>query len=715
MTAGGGALRRVGNALAVAVLAAAVVAATAVSPMVRPASAAESYVPVNGAFAMSGLGYGHGRGLSQWGAYGAARQGVSAAGILDFYYPGTATAGYGDPVLRVQLRGDEGIDLVVSATTRNGTYGVIDLGSAKRDMPLPSSVDGWAVSHWRSVAAGGGTSRFEGLWAGAWRGYPTAEPWVTDGPLEMVSSTARLALVYPDGTSRDYRGSLRSVPNGAGLHSLSIVPMEAYLRSVVPSEVPATWPAAAVEAQSVAARTYTANVRTPSGPYDICDTTACQVYSGVATYDAAGNLVRSHEHAASDRAVLATAGQIRTYGGKPIFSQFSAANGGWTLGGTTAQPYLPSKPDPYDGAYPNAGHSWTLSLSADKVAAAYGTGRVLSLSVDSRDGKGTWGGRTRSVTVRGTQRTVTVTGDAFRSALGLRSTWWTVTGSPPAPDLPADLHAVLLQGGASGAVELHSLSSDSGYREFSGHHATAFGLADPSEWRFLVAPGTHDLYGVKLRGTASGRVEVHVLSAASGYRTFSGHHATAQPVLPVGMATDVALAPWPGGSAADVYLIPTSATGSGRVEVHVLAASSGYTSFRAHLATALPTTTVRPGEWSFLVSEAGAGGDLVGVWHSGATGSGRTEVHTLTQSSGYSSFSRQVATPVALSQPGFSFSLGERDGDGEPELFVLSRRATGTGSTEVHVLSGAAAFTTWALHTGTALGETGPGWQLDIS
>ena len=109
-------------------------------------------------------------------------------------------------------------------------------------------------------------------------------------------------------------------------------------------------------------------------------------------------------------------------------------------------------------------------------------------------------------------------------------------------------------------------------------------------------------------------------------------------------------------------------------------------------------------------------GDLVGVWHSGATGSGRTEVHTLSQGSGYSAFNRQVATPLGRTEPGaLSFALGDQDGDAEQDLFVLARRGTGTSSTEVHVLAGRTAFTGWSLNTGTALLETGPAWQLDVS
>lgn len=675
------------------------------------AAAAESWPAVDGAFPLTGHGFGHGRGLSQWGAYVAARGGVSATHILNFYYPGTATAGYGNPTLRVHLTADDGGDLVVIRNSRTGSLGVVDWGTTRRDIPLPGTVDGHPVGLWRAVAVGGGLTRLEGLWAGAWRGYPSAAPWTSDGAFEFVSSAGRMTLVYPGNAQRDYRGSLRSVPSAGGVLSQNLVPMESYLRSVVPSESPSSWPAAALQAQAVAARTYTANVRTPGAVSDICDTTRCQVYSGVAAYDSSGRLVRTYEAASTDAAVAATAGQVRTYGGSPIFAQYSASNGGWSTAGTATQPYLVAQEDRWDASPLNAARDWTATLTADRIGAAFGTGPARSLTVERRDGRGEWGGRVLSVTVHGRDRSATVSGEAFRSALGLRSTWWTVT-RPPAQ---TDLHAVRLRGGASGAVEVHTLSQSSDYRSFTTHAATAFAAADPADWRFFLAPyggsGRPDLYGVKLRGTASGRLEVHVLSAASDYRTFVAHIATAQPALPAGKGVDVALAQFAGSGVPDVHLVEWEATGSGRVEVHVLSAAAGYRSFLAHTATALPVVTA--GHWAFTVDPAGSA-DLFGIKHAGGTGSGRTEIHVLTRASGYRTFASQVATPLGQVPTGaFAFHLGDLDHDGRQDMFAI-KRAGSSASTEVHVLSGAAGYTDWLLHAATGLHPTTTDWAFDV-
>src|SRR5205814_4572851 len=113
---------------------------------------------------------------------------------------------------------------------------------------------------------------------------------------------------------------------------------------VVPSEMPTSWQAAAVNAQAIAARTYGAYAMAfPQGAhYDICDTTQCQVYGGHAHYDSAFLLVWSDY----PRAAAATANQVLEYNGQPIFAQFSASNGGWSVAG--GQPYLTARADPYD-------------------------------------------------------------------------------------------------------------------------------------------------------------------------------------------------------------------------------------------------------------------------------------------------------------------------------------------------------------------------------
>jgi stage II sporulation protein D len=395
-----------------------------------------------GTFAFAGHGYGNGTGMSQWGAYGAATQGLTATQILDFYYPGTSTGAQGNPVLRVRITGDEGSDVDVVPSARTGALTVTDHGNANRAMALPATVGTAAVTNWRAHALGNGSTALEALYGGAWHAYPATGQWVSTGSLDFSSATGVVTLVNPDGTERDYPGRLASVPGGAANHNaiytVNNVPAESYLRSVVPAESPSSWPAAALQAQAIAARSYAANVSNPAAPYDICDTTACQVYNGLAAYSSAGVLTHTYTATSSDAAVSATAGVVRTYGGAPIFAQFGSADGGWTVDG--GKPYLVAKADPYDGVVPNSANSWTQNVSVAALGAAFGVGTATSVTALARDGHGEWGGRVTSVQVTGTTGSVTVTGATFAAKLGLRSVWWTssvVAGSSWSSRLPA--------------------------------------------------------------------------------------------------------------------------------------------------------------------------------------------------------------------------------------------------------------------------------------
>lgn len=724
--------RRALRAGTAGLLAAGALAAAGAPPAGHPAiarTAVETHFPVNGGFALTGHGFGHGRGLSQYGAYGAALQGLSDEQILDFYYPGSAAVtSYGDPQLRVLITEDQGPDTVVVAGTSTVSMGVVDHATGW-NTPLPGTIGGSVVAAWRSVAVGGGSYLLQGKWAGAWQGYPVAAPHTTTGELEFINfsnnMTGPIRLALPDGTQRDYRGTMFAAPNGAGLQAINKVDLQSYLRSVVPSEMPSSWSAAALQAQAVAARTYLAAVR-PSGPnYDICDSTSCQVYSGSAAYDSAGNLVRTYEKPSTDGAVVGTYGEIRSYGGAPIFAQFSSSNGGWSVAGSSTQPYLVARPDPYDGYVPSSAHDWTAWVPADQLGAALGVGRVLQLQVTARDGNGDWGGRVLSMTVIGTTGTVSISGDRFRSAAGLRSTWWTAPpGSPPNPAFAgADLSAIPLQGTGSGQVEVHTLTQGSSYQQFSVHAASVFAAIPPAQqddWRFLTASyagsGGRDLFGIHLRNTGSGRVEVHVASAASGYTAFSLHAATPVPALPPG-GVDVGINPYAGDGASDVYLLPWQHTGSGQVEVHVLAASTAYHSLLDEQATAIPTSGIAPGTWTFLPGDGAGSGDLVCVHYAGATGSGRTEVHVLSRTSGYQQWSEHDATALGLFPAGgpVVFRLGDWQHDGIADLFTVLTDRTGSGRTELHVLDGGSGYTTFDTHLATGLGAPTTGWAFGLS
>src|SRR5690606_2556523 len=156
-----------------------------------------------------------------------------------------------------------------------------------------------------------------------------------------------------------YRGALRSAITAQGTtarRTVNVLPLDHYLQGVVASEMPSSWHANAIRSQAVAARTYAAHPRQSplSSLYDICDTTSCQVYGGVAK-----------EHDNTTAAIRATAGQILTSGGKPAFTQFSSSSGGWTAASDKFS-YMPAKQDPYDGWSGNPNHNWTLKLDVSK-------------------------------------------------------------------------------------------------------------------------------------------------------------------------------------------------------------------------------------------------------------------------------------------------------------------------------------------------------------
>lgn len=368
-----------------------------------PAHAADTWdVPAKAKITIKGHGYGHGHGMSQYGAEGAAREGLTFEEIAEFYYPGT-TWGKATGRIRVQLTADTTDDLVVLA--RKGLR-VLDLGSGET-FELPDK----GASRWRVVRADDGSNRVS-FYTDRWRSWRTLT-----GEGAFTASGDPITLVTPSGNNR-YRGRLAALTPAdapAARVTVNTVRLEQYLRGVVPLEIPALWTPAAVRAQAVAARTYAAYERAHprASIFDICDTWSCQVYGGV---DA--------EHPASDEAIAATRRSVLRYDGKPAFTQFGSSSGGWTSAGSV--PYLPAQKDPYDGWSGNPNHEWSEQVTDARFESAWpGLGNLKRIVVPSRDGNGEWGGRVRTLRLVGSRSAVTVSGDTMRTALGLRSTWVT--------------------------------------------------------------------------------------------------------------------------------------------------------------------------------------------------------------------------------------------------------------------------------------------------
>jgi SpoIID/LytB domain protein len=182
--------------------------------------------------------------------------------------------------------------------------------------------------------------------------------------------------------------------------------------------MPTSWAANAVRAQAVAARSYGVRLQKFAGNagYDICDTTACQVYRGMAQETSGGTA-----------AVRATTGIIVTYRGAVALTQFASSNGGHSARGDYI--YLVAQRDPYDGVIKS--QAWTRTLSASTISRAWpSVGTVKRLQITSRDGAGAWGGRVKTIKIIGTLRTATVSGTTFQHMFGLRSSLYTVTEDP---------------------------------------------------------------------------------------------------------------------------------------------------------------------------------------------------------------------------------------------------------------------------------------------
>lgn len=372
---------------------------TAVVATATPAIADDPVdVPDGATIAIDGRGFGHGRGMSQQGAQNAAEDGVGYRQILGFYYPGTT---WGRATGQVRIFLSEG-DLANAVQVHAQRGLAASAGARKWDLTKAKP----RAQRWRIVPKGDARSLLQYRQSG-WHTYRTVS-----GTLQFAAKGRPITLDTQTGPAR-YRGLVRSVPSTPGNRmAINVLPMESYLRGVVPAEVVASKTAQqAQRAQAVAARSYAALKRATRQDklYDLDDTVGYQRYLGV-----------DREWPASDTAVAATAGEILTYDGQPAFTEFTASNGGWTVAGDA--PYLLAQEDAWDH------DTWGPVTFTDAEIEGHWPeiGDLESIEITSRDGHGAWGGRVLSVTLAGAAGSKTLTGSAFYGALGLQSSWLTL-------------------------------------------------------------------------------------------------------------------------------------------------------------------------------------------------------------------------------------------------------------------------------------------------
>ena len=379
-----------------------------------PAGAETNPRPSSGSWEVQGRGWGHGIGMSQWGAQGAAQQGLSYRRILEFYYPGTSAGSVRNDPIDVRLMAHQDTrSVTLWAPGDTTTLTVSGQGNTTR------TYRGGSITVDRAT-----NNRF-------WVRHTTASG--AKGPEHAFTATeltvdsgGSSGVVVGSSPSRGtwYRGTVQLVrEHNTLLDVRNRVRLEDYLRGVVPREVPASWHAQALRAQTVAARSYVLSEIAGNSAGLTCDTTSCQVYGGRATVDREGSVVSAVEHSRTNAAISDTGGEVRTYGGAVAFTQFSSTNGGYSTAGS--RPYLVAKADPYTGTASGDTRSrWTARLPVSRVEAQCpGSGRLQQLVVTKRTGHGSWGGRVTEARVECSSGNRTIT-NATTLRFGMDSTWW---------------------------------------------------------------------------------------------------------------------------------------------------------------------------------------------------------------------------------------------------------------------------------------------------
>lgn len=448
---------------------AAVVASCAALPM-QPAAALAESGPV---LVIEGKGFGHGVGMAQDGAYSMAAGGASAAAILSHFYPGTAIArrtatvrvGVHEspgPVVVMLAGGGEvrdapsgaqspGFPVTVSPggsvamAFEGGKYKVTPLSGASitrvpqpppAPVPAPVPATPAAATPTAAPATTPTTSFLDPLLQAL---IPTTVPPTTVAPVPAPGSpgaplpasqkdafSGRALWAVPKGDStvsipavgRSYRGTIAAGAAGSGLQLTNEIDVEQYVRGM--GEMPASWPAAALQAQAIAARTFA--VRAAAAGKTLCDDQMCQVYIG------AGN-----EHPATSAAATATRGQVLTYQGALAEAVYSASGGGISATpeegfgpGSPNVPYL--KPVQYPVSDPQL---WAMTLPVQEAGARFGyRGEVTGIRV-ARTGPS---GRPLEISFEGANGPMAVDGYRFWAELQLRSTLFSLRiESPPPP------------------------------------------------------------------------------------------------------------------------------------------------------------------------------------------------------------------------------------------------------------------------------------------
>ena len=346
-------------------------------------TAAPAPSPAAVKWVVNGRGFGHGVGMSAYGAYGYAKHGKGYRFILGHYFKGTSIGKAGKGELVRVLLGTSGGDVEFTQATR---------------------ACGKSLNPGRRYEAhrAGGSVRLRSS-GGKLLGRC--------GKRLRASGRGRISIVGY-GT---YRGAVEAsaTEGGGSLNVVNSLALEQYVKGVMPNEVPPSWPFQQLKAQAVAVRSIALTSSVGGNVFDVYPDTRSQVYEGLES-----------EYARTNSAVNRTNGEVVTYKGEVAQTFYSACSGGHTESVVnvfgTAVPYLVGVPDPYDYYCPL--HKWTLRFSGAEISAKLGgllRGRLKRVVVLKRGVSP----RILKAKLIGTGGTTLVTGSELSVALGGYDTW----------------------------------------------------------------------------------------------------------------------------------------------------------------------------------------------------------------------------------------------------------------------------------------------------
>ena len=385
---------------------------------------ARTLIPTD--FRFFGSGYGHGVGMSQIGARGQALESKTAVEILNYYYPGTAVTAYPDnQLIRVNIAN------LISSVTLNVVGSIGEIRLYQGDIPLSESPEPFGIYPGDTTAL---FTNFAGSVVPA-LSSPTAKyAAINPAPAWTVrwDSATTTALLTNGATATQYKygqivfksvtnllSSYLAVTNTLRLH-------DEYLYGL--GEVPSSWPAAALEAQAIAARTYAlgklSRLRVECD-CNIYNTTVDQNFVGYAKETEAIYGIKWRE-AVNRTFVDENNALVVTLEGNPIQAFYFSSSGGVTQNVVdvwgSPLPYLNGVPDPWslDSTINRRYALWSRFVPQSVMAQAFLLPDVVSFTINSR----TQTGSISSITaISSTGATATLTGELFRARVKLPSTW----------------------------------------------------------------------------------------------------------------------------------------------------------------------------------------------------------------------------------------------------------------------------------------------------